>query len=112
MHFWAPVMKWAIVLAGVSDLFRPAEKLSLTQNLALTATGSIWTRWCFIIRPKNYLLAAVNFCLAIVGVVQVSRILTHKSHITGSTEKAVEASKEEEKSAAEGVKEGVKKAVP
>lgn len=48
-------MKWAIVLAGVSDLFRPAEKLSLTQNLALTATGSIWTRWCFIIRPKNYL---------------------------------------------------------
>lgn len=54
----------------------------------------------------------MNFCLAIVGVVQVSRILTHKSHITGSTEKAVEASKEEEKSAAEGVKEGVKKAVP
>ena len=51
----APVMKWAIVLAGVSDFFRPAEKLSLTQNLALTATGTIWTRWCFIIKPKNYL---------------------------------------------------------
>lgn len=48
-------MKWAIVLAGVSDFFRPPEKLSLTQNLALTATGSIWTRWCFIIKPKNYL---------------------------------------------------------
>ncbi|KAL9108031.1 MAG: hypothetical protein Q9227_007137 [Pyrenula ochraceoflavens] len=41
VHFWAPVMKWAIVLAGVSDFFRPAEKLSLTQNLALTATGSM-----------------------------------------------------------------------
>ncbi len=48
-------MKWAIVLAGVSDFFRPPEKLSLMQNLALTATGSIWTRWCFIIKPKNYL---------------------------------------------------------
>jgi mitochondrial pyruvate carrier 2 len=51
----APVMKWGLVLAGVSDFFRPTEKLSLTQNLALTATGSIWTRWCLIIKPKNYL---------------------------------------------------------
>ena len=55
VHFWAPVMKWALVLAGISDLSRPAEKLSLTQNAALTATGLIWTRWCFVIKPKNYL---------------------------------------------------------
>lgn len=48
-------MKWGVVLAGASDFLRPAEKLSLTQNLALMATGSIWTRWCFIIRPKNVL---------------------------------------------------------
>ena len=48
-------MKWGVVLAGASDFLRPAEKLSLTQNLALMATGSIWTRWCFVIRPKNML---------------------------------------------------------
>ncbi len=48
-------MKWGVVLAGASDFLRPAEKLSLTQNLALMATGSIWTRWCFVIRPKNVL---------------------------------------------------------
>ena len=51
----APVMKWALVIAGISDLARPAEKLSLTQNAALTTTGIIWTRWCLIIKPKNYL---------------------------------------------------------
>jgi hypothetical protein len=55
VHFWAPVMKWCIVLAGIADFARPAEKLSLTQNGALTATGLIWTRWCLIIKPKNYL---------------------------------------------------------
>lgn len=55
VHFWAPVMKWALVIAGISDFARPAEKLSLTQNGALTATGLIWTRWCLIIKPKNYL---------------------------------------------------------
>lgn len=55
VHFWAPVMKWSLVLAGVADFARPADKLSLTQNFALTATGLIWTRWCLIIKPKNYL---------------------------------------------------------
>lgn len=48
-------MKWGLVLAGISDFARPAENLSLTQNGALTATGIIWTRWCLIIKPKNYL---------------------------------------------------------
>ena len=47
--------QWAIVIAGIADFARPAEKLSLTQNAALTATGLIWTRWCLIIKPKNYL---------------------------------------------------------
>ena len=66
--------KWALVLAGISDFARPAEKLSPMQNGALTATGLIWTRWCFVITPKNYLLAAVNFFLAGVGIIQLSRI--------------------------------------
>ena len=48
-------MKWGVVLAGAADFLRPAEKLSLTQNLALMATGTIWTRWCLVIRPKNIL---------------------------------------------------------
>jgi len=74
VHFWAPVMKWALVIAGISDFSRPAEKLSLTQNLALTCTGIIWTRWCFVIKPRNILLAAVNFFLGMVGVVQITRI--------------------------------------
>ncbi|KAF7513588.1 hypothetical protein GJ744_008882 [Endocarpon pusillum] len=112
VHFWAPVMKWVIVLAGVSDFFRPAEKLSMTQNLALMATGSIWTRWCFIIKPKNYLLAAANFCVAIVATLQVSRILIYRASVKGSKAKALEESKEEIRSAAKGVKEDVMKVVP
>ncbi|KAI0119767.1 UPF0041-domain-containing protein [Daldinia grandis] len=78
VHFWAPVMKWAIVIAGVSDFARPAEKLSLTQNGALTATGLIWTRWCFVIKPRNVLLATVNFFLGCVGIIQVGRIITYR----------------------------------
>ncbi|KAL8669145.1 MAG: hypothetical protein Q9168_006258 [Polycauliona sp. 1 TL-2023] len=85
VHFWAPVMKWALVLAGVSDFYRPAEKLSLVQNVAITATGAIWTRWCFIIKPQNLLLAAVNFFLGCVGVIQVTRILRWQSAVKNGT---------------------------
>lgn len=45
VFFWAPMMKWALVLAGIKDLTRPAEKLSFSQNLALAATGMIWVRY-------------------------------------------------------------------
>ncbi|KAI0838162.1 UPF0041-domain-containing protein [Hypoxylon sp. FL0890] len=100
VHFWAPVMKWALVLAGISDFARPADKLSLTQNGALTATGLIWTRWCFVITPKNYLLAAVNFFLGCVGITQLTRIALYRA-----SQKKLPATAEEE---AVKVKEAVK----
>ncbi|KUJ23393.1 UPF0041-domain-containing protein [Mollisia scopiformis] len=106
VHFWAPVMKWALVIAGIGDFYRPAEKLSLTQNVALTCTGLIWTRWCLIIKPKNILLAAVNFFLGIVGVVQVSRIVSYNYSQKGKT--ATEQLEEAKESAVD-VAKGIKK---
>ncbi|KAM4065256.1 hypothetical protein HRG_004416 [Hirsutella rhossiliensis] len=97
VHFWAPVMKWALVLAGISDFARPAEKLSFTQNFALTCTGLIWTRWCLIIKPKNYLLAAVNFFLGIVGIIQLTRIGMHGSSKNKSVSDVVDDVKEDVK---------------
>lgn len=96
VHFWAPMMKWALVLAGISDFYRPVESLSVTQNAALTTTGMIWTRWCLIIKPKNYFLAAVNFFLGVVGVVQLTRIglwhqANNKAIVEGGGEDAVKA---------------------
>ncbi|KAK7208350.1 hypothetical protein BZA70DRAFT_273511 [Myxozyma melibiosi] len=78
IHFWAPVMKWALVFAGISDLNRPVETLSGTQQIALFATGAIWTRWCLIIKPKNYLLASVNFFLGAVAGVQLTRVFNYQ----------------------------------
>jgi hypothetical protein len=33
VFFWAPLMKWCLVGAGLKDLTRPADKLSVSQNL-------------------------------------------------------------------------------
>ncbi|PKI84059.1 hypothetical protein MVES_002117 [Malassezia vespertilionis] len=78
MFFWAPVMKWGLVLAGIGDLARPAEKLSVSQNAALAVTGMIWVRYCLVITPVNYPLAAVNFFVGSNGLVQLGRIFHYR----------------------------------
>ncbi|KAH9055435.1 UPF0041-domain-containing protein [Lactarius vividus] len=74
VFFWAPMMKWCLVAAGVKDLARPADKLSVSQNLALAATGIIWVRYSFVINPVNYSLAAVNLFVGSTGLGQLARI--------------------------------------
>ncbi|KAK3068815.1 hypothetical protein LTR53_013318 [Teratosphaeriaceae sp. CCFEE 6253] len=83
VHFWAPIMKWGVVLAGASDFARPASQLSITQNMALMATGAIWTRWCFVIKPRNLFLASVNFLLFSVGAAQTARVLMYQREMEG-----------------------------
>ncbi|KAH8828533.1 hypothetical protein DL96DRAFT_1709814 [Flagelloscypha sp. PMI_526] len=79
VFFWAPLMKWCLVAAGLKDLSRPAEKLSVSQNLALTATGFIWVRYSLVITPINYSLAAVNFGVGLSGLTQLARIYNYRS---------------------------------
>jgi len=74
VFFWAPMMKWCLVAAGLKDLSRPAEKLSVSQNVALAATGFIWVRYSLVITPVNYSLAAVNFFVGSTGLGQLGRI--------------------------------------
>ncbi|KAF1616782.1 UNVERIFIED_CONTAM: putative mitochondrial pyruvate carrier 2, partial [Eudyptes robustus] len=74
VFFWAPTIKWCLVAAGLADLARPAEKLSVSQNVALAATGLIWTRFCLVIKPVNYYLSGVNFFVGLTGLAQLARI--------------------------------------
>ncbi|KAK3057227.1 hypothetical protein LTR09_002266 [Extremus antarcticus] len=107
VHFWAPIMKWGLVLAGASDFTRPASQLSLTQNMALTCTGAIWTRWCFIIKPRNLFLASVNFLLFLVGATQTTRVLRYQSELKGQTlpEAVAEKAGEAQEKVVEAVQE-------
>ncbi|KAH8390861.1 hypothetical protein KR215_001020 [Drosophila sulfurigaster] len=61
VFFWAPLGKWTLVLAGLSDLLnRPPQVVSVNQSGILATTGLIWSRYSFVIIPKNYSLLAVN----------------------------------------------------
>ncbi|OCF31033.1 mitochondrial protein [Kwoniella heveanensis BCC8398] len=78
IFFWAPMAKWGLVAAGLKDLQRPADKLSVSQNVALAATGFIWVRYSFVITPVNYSLAAVNFFVGSNGLAQLYRIWDYR----------------------------------
>ncbi|KAH7697908.1 Protein F53F10.3 [Aphelenchoides avenae] len=78
VFFWAPTIKWVLVGAGLADLARPAEKLSVYQNTALFFTGAIWTRYCLVIIPVNYYLASVNAFVGLTGLMQLGRIAWHR----------------------------------
>lgn len=73
IHFWAPTFKWGISIANVADFKRPAEQVSYPQQIAVTATGVIWSRFATQITPVNYNLLAVNFFMAFTGIYQLSR---------------------------------------
>lgn len=53
-----------ITFSNIGDLKKPAEKISANQQIAIFATGIIWTRYSFVVTPINYNLAIVNIFMA------------------------------------------------
>jgi mitochondrial pyruvate carrier 2 len=79
MQFYSAQMcKWGLVLAGIKDLTRPAELLSVEQAAAIGATGYIYSRFSMVITPKNYTLLSVNVFVAITQTIQLFRALNYK----------------------------------
>jgi hypothetical protein len=78
VFFWAPVFKWGLVIAGIGDLTRPAEKLSVQQSAALAATGVIWSRYSLVIKPKNWSLFSVNVFVAGTQLYQLYRAFSYQ----------------------------------
>lgn len=81
IFFWAPAFKWGLVIAGIGDLSRPADKISLPQTCALSATGLVWARYSLVIIPKNWSLFSVNVFVAITGLYQLSRAVRYQQSL-------------------------------
>ncbi|XP_042058622.1 mitochondrial pyruvate carrier 4-like [Salvia splendens] len=77
IHFWAPTFKWGISIANLADSTKPPEKVSYPQQIAVTATGVIWSRYSTVITPKNWNLFSVNIVMAGTGIYQLSRKIQH-----------------------------------
>lgn len=63
------------MIAGLGDLARHASTLSVTQTVALAATGLIWSRYSLVITPKNWSLFSVNAFVALTQLIQLGRAI-------------------------------------
>ncbi|CAF2026611.1 hypothetical protein BRARA_C04608 [Brassica rapa] len=73
IHFWAPTFKWGISIANIADFAKPTDKISYPQQIAVTCTGVIWSRYSMVITPKNWNLFSVNVAMAGTGMYQLAR---------------------------------------
>lgn len=74
-------------MAGLGDLNRPVENLSLPQSVSLAATGIVWSRYSLVIVPKNYTLFAVNVFVACTSLYQISRAIKYEMNKKNETKK-------------------------
>ncbi|CAN1242293.1 Mitochondrial pyruvate carrier 4 [Linum perenne] len=77
IHFWAPTFKWGISIANIADFAKPPDVISYPQQIAVVATGVVWSRYSMAITPKNLNLFSVNVCLAGTGIYQMYRKIKH-----------------------------------
>ncbi|CAA7030985.1 unnamed protein product [Microthlaspi erraticum] len=77
IHFWAPTFKWGISIANIADFAKPPENLSYPQQIAVTCTGVIWSRYSMVITPKNWNLFSVNVAMMGTGAYQLARKIKH-----------------------------------
>ncbi|EQC35463.1 hypothetical protein SDRG_07171 [Saprolegnia diclina VS20] len=94
IHFWAPAFKWCISLANVADMKKNPDLLSTPQQVAVTLTGVIWSRYSLVITPKNWNLFSVNLFMAGTGLTQLYR-KAHWEYMGGRDEAAKAALKTE-----------------
>ncbi|KAJ7967764.1 Mitochondrial pyruvate carrier [Quillaja saponaria] len=64
VHFWAPTFKWSISIANIVDFAKPPEKISYPQQIAVTWSGVIWSRYSTVITPENWNLLSVSVAMA------------------------------------------------
>ncbi|XP_053980064.1 mitochondrial pyruvate carrier 2-like [Hylaeus volcanicus] len=78
VFFWAPTFKWGLVVAGIGDINRPPDTISLSQTASLMLTGAIWSRYSLVIIPKNYNLFSVNAFTSLTGAYNFARGALHQ----------------------------------
>lgn len=73
IFFWAPTFKWMITFANIGDFKKPAELISPYQQAVIGLSGLIWTRYGFVVIPRNMNFSLVNFVMACTAIYQLYR---------------------------------------
>ena len=62
IHFWGPMANWGLVIAGILDMNKPMDRVSLKMTSVLCFYSCLFMRFAWMVQPRNYLLFACHFC--------------------------------------------------
>jgi hypothetical protein len=74
-HFWGPVANWGLVGAGLADMKKPAEQISINMTGVLCGYSLLFMRFAWMVIPRNYLLLSCHVCNEGVQSYQLQRAL-------------------------------------
>ena len=77
-HFWGPVANWGLVLAGIYDLNKPAEAISVNMSMVLCGYSALFMRFFWMVTPRNYLGLSCHICNEAVQGYQLQRALRYQ----------------------------------
>lgn len=77
-HFWGPVANWGLVGAGLLDINKPAESISVNMTGVLCAYSLLFMRFAWMVTPRNYLLLSCHVCNETVQGYHLVRALRHQ----------------------------------
>jgi mitochondrial pyruvate carrier 1 len=63
------------VVAGVADMNKPPENISLNMQSALCVYSLLFMRFAWMVQPRNYLLLACHACNEVVQAYNLQRHL-------------------------------------
>jgi hypothetical protein len=72
------VANWGLVLAGIMDLKKPAEAISVNMTGVLCGYSLLFMRFAWMVTPRNYLLLSCHICNEAVQGYQLQRALKHQ----------------------------------
>uniref|UniRef100_A0A0A9X5N6 Mitochondrial pyruvate carrier n=2 Tax=Lygus hesperus TaxID=30085 RepID=A0A0A9X5N6_LYGHE len=73
-HFWGPVFNWGIVGAAVYDASKQGpEIISIPVTLTMLGYSSVFMRFAWMVKPRNYLLYACHAFNLLAQLVQLQR---------------------------------------
>ena len=84
-HFWGPIGNWGIVLAGVLDMNKPPEKISLNMTAVLLTYSLMFMRFAYKVIPRNYLLFSCHVCNTIAQSILLKRAIIYQRSLKKET---------------------------
>ncbi|OMH85476.1 Mitochondrial pyruvate carrier 1 [Zancudomyces culisetae] len=75
-HFWGPVVNWGLPVAAIADTQKSPEMISGKMTLALAVYSSVFSRFAWMVTPRNYLLFIMHLTNCGAQLVQITRYVS------------------------------------